>query len=157
VRLVLAPSTSAGYTRPMRRTSAPATSRPSRPLRSAPRVALVALLAIAGGAFGAKHGVAQPRERVDSTLPPLQSPQRGERVLGTGAQRAAAESALRDELARQAELDAQFNPHRAAWSGGSMPIYPTVLPCPAHACPPRKPSPRPDGGTLADPSRRPHP
>lgn len=148
--------------------------RATRPPRLAPRsarsalVALVAFVAIVGGPLASPRAAAQPRERVDGTLPALQAPQRDERVVGTRALRDAGEARFRDELVRQAELDALFNPHRAAWGGASMPIYPAVvppygtpaglpppgvfpgypgskvpLPCPPGACPPPKPSPRP--------------
>ncbi len=133
------------------------------------RFATVALAVLVGGPLASPRAEAQPRDRVDGTLPALQAPQRGERVVGTRALRDAGEARFRDELVRQAELDALFNPHRAAWGGASMPIYPAVvppygagggvvpppvvfphhpdakvpLPCPPGACPPPKPSPRP--------------
>jgi hypothetical protein len=128
-------------------------------------VALAAVVAV----LAAAPLAAQPRERVDSTLP--QPAVRGEGVTGTAAQREAGEARFRESLQRQAEIDALFNPHRAAWGGVAMPIYPTVvppygptkppggarpygppqgvlppgakvpLPCPPGACPPPKPSP----------------
>ncbi len=128
----------------------------------------MAFAAIVGGPLAPPQAAAQPRDRVDGTLPALQATQRGERVVGTRALRDAGEAGFRDELVRQAELDALFNPHRAAWGGASMPIYPAVvppygmaagvappvafpaypdskvpLPCPPGACPPPRPSPRP--------------
>jgi hypothetical protein len=68
-----------------------------------------------------------PRDRVDSTLPALESPGRGERVLSTRPQRAASEARLRDELIRQAEIDRLVNPYRDPWSAG-MPVVPSVFP-----------------------------
>jgi hypothetical protein len=162
VRKVLAAWRADGYTdvmSPLRRSPC----RASRPAR----FAVLAFAVIVGGPLAAPQAASQPRDRVDGTLPAQQAPQRGERVVGTRALREAGEARFRDELARQAELDALFNPHRAAWSGASMPIYPAVvppygmatgavppvgfpgytdpkvpLPCPPGACPPPKPSPR---------------
>jgi hypothetical protein len=163
VRKVLATPGRCGYTSPM--------THPCRSARidgRAARFALVMLAVLVGGPLGAPQAAAQPRDRVTGTLPALQAPERGERVLGTRALREAGEARFRDELVRQAELDALFNPHRAAWGGASMPIYPAVvppfgtgparpsplvvapypdakvpLPCAPGACPPPKPSPRP--------------
>jgi hypothetical protein len=163
VRKVLAAWRADGYTdvmSPLRRSPC----RASRPAR----FAVLAFAVIVGGPLAAPQAASQPRDRVDGTLPAQQAPQRGERVVGTRALREAGEARFRDELARQAELDALFNPHRAAWGGASMPIYPAVLPsfgapaglpppgvfppypgskvplpCPPGACPPPKPSPRP--------------
>ena len=175
VRKVLAPPSAGRYTRLMSRSSRPS----PHVIRTVPggaraRAAALAALAFAAlaaaAALASPRASAQPRDRVDGTLPALQAPQRGERVTGTRAVREAGEARLREELLRQAELDALFNPHRAAWSGAFTPIYPTVippfgpgagvpapfgvqpfpgakvpLPCPPGACPPPKPSPRPYG------------
>ncbi len=163
MRKVLATRRARGYTGPMTRSS----RSPRVALRPA-RYALAAFVAIVGGPLASPQAAGQARDRVDGTLPALQAPQRGERVVGTRALRDAGEARFRDELVRQAELDALFNPHRAAWGGASMPIYPAVLPsfgapaglpppgvfppypgskvplpCPPGACPPPKPSPRP--------------
>jgi hypothetical protein len=166
VRNVLAPPRAAGYTVPIVREDRPV---PGVPTPAAPGLrrtarAFAALAAVAA-ALATSPIAAQPRERVDSTLP--QPAARGERVIGTAAQREAGEARFRESLQRQAEIDALFNPHRAAWGGVAMPIYPTVvppfgvatphgpmppvvlpapgakvpLPCPPGACPPPKPSP----------------
>lgn len=148
-------------------------SRPCRSLRVDTRdvrSAVVVLAAILCGSFASAQAVAQPRDRVDGTLPGLQAPRHGERTVGTRALREAGEARFRDELVRQAELEALFNPHRAAWGGASMPIHPAVLPpygaalgvpppvvvapyqdakvplpCAPGGCGPLKPSPRPPG------------
>lgn len=83
-------------------------------------------LAAAAAVLAAAPLAAQPRERIDSTLP--QPAARGERVIGTAAQRESGEARFRESLQRQAEIDALFNPHRAAWGGMAMPIYPTIVP-----------------------------
>lgn len=127
MRNVLAPTGSAGYIRPIVREDRPVacvSTLGASGLRRLPRacVALAALAAV----LAAAPLAAQPRERVDSTLP--QPAARGERVIGTAGQREAGEARFRESLQRQAEIDALFNPHRAAWGGVAMPIYPTVVP-----------------------------
>lgn len=107
VRNVLAPPRAVGYTGP--------TVREDRPVACVPTPGSPGLrrLAPACVAFSA----------VAAVLAGL----RGERVIGTAAQREAGEARLRESLQRQAEIDALFNPHRAAWGGVAMPIYPTVV------------------------------
>ena len=85
---------------------------------------LVALLI----AFHAAGG-AQPRERVDSTLPSLETRQPGERVTTTRPLREASEARLREQLQRQAELDQLANPH-FAHRGAYTPVFPSVYPPP---------------------------
>lgn len=171
VRNVLAPPRAVGYIGPTVREDRPVACVPTPGSPGLRRLApaCVAFSAVAA-VLAAAPLAAQPRERVDSTLP--QPATRGERVIGTAAQREAGEARLRESLQRQAEIDALFNPHRAAWGGVAMPIYPTVvlpygpamphygpphygpphvvlppgagkvpLPCPPGACPPPKPSP----------------
>jgi hypothetical protein len=70
---------------------------------------------------------AQPRDRVDSTLPERASRERGERVLDTRPLRDASEARLRDELLRQAEIDALIDA-RQARAAGLVPVYPAVFP-----------------------------
>jgi hypothetical protein len=70
---------------------------------------------------------AQPRERVDATLPERASRERGDRVLDTRPLRDASEARLREELLRQAEIDALVDA-RQTRAAGLMPIYPSVYP-----------------------------
>jgi hypothetical protein len=87
---------------------------------------------------------AQPRERVDSSLPSLEAPPRGDRVIGTRAQRLRSEAQLREELIRQNELDRLFNPHRGV-TDALVPVFPSVFPplwpCAGRGCAPPAPHP----------------
>lgn len=127
MRNVLARPCAAGYTGRIVREDRPV---PDVPTPAAPGIRRTTRACVASAAVAAVLAAAplaaQPRERVDSTLP--QPAARGERMIGTAAQREAGEARLRESLLRQAEIDALFNPHRAAWGGVAIPIYPAVVP-----------------------------
>jgi hypothetical protein len=117
--------------------------RPGSPLKPLRVALLIAFHAAAG---------AQPRERVDSTLPALETHRPGERVTTTRPLREASEARLREQLIRQAELDHLANPHFAR-PGAYGPVFPSVYlqpygplppPCSGPGCgPPRPPRPQP--------------
>jgi len=109
---------------------------PDRSMPCMTPLLLVVLLALPAA------GVAQPRERVDSSQPSLDPVPRGDRVLGTRGQRLRSEAQLREELIRQNELERLFNPHRGA-GDGLGPVVPWVRlppgPCAGRGCPPPVP------------------
>ena len=128
MRCITAPPAGIGYTERM--SVLARTIRAPRSGRSALAAACLLACTVAG---------AQPSDRIDSTLPAASTPRPGDRVIDTRAQRSAGERRFRVELVRQAELDALFNPHRAADAGLLVPVPPYL------AVPPGPPGPRPPG------------